>query len=108
MICAWSHNVKFVSTSNERTNDRRFFAQVGIVGCGHGELDKMYETLALIEKRENTKIDLLLCCGDFQVGSWLLRLVFTSCRSFQAVRNEPDLACMACPPRFRAMNTFYK
>lgn len=26
----------------------------------------------------------------------------------QAVRNEQDLESLACPPKFRAMNTFWK
>lgn len=65
--------------------------KVAVVGCNHGELDKLYETIEFVEKRDNIKIDLCLCCGDFQ-----------------AVRNEGDLSCMACPPKYREMNTFYK
>ena len=26
----------------------------------------------------------------------------------QAVRNDEDLCCMACPPKYRHMETFYK
>lgn len=33
----------------------------------HGDLDKVYATLKRLEEEEKTKIDLLLCCGDFQV-----------------------------------------
>lgn len=40
--------------------------QIAIEGCCHGELDKIYETIAYLEQREGTKIDLLICCGDFQ------------------------------------------
>ena len=36
-------------------------------------------------------MDVLLICGDFQ-----------------AVRNPADLAGLACPPKYRSMNTFYK
>lgn len=64
---------------------------VAIVGCGHGELDVMYETLQHIEKERNVKVDMLICCGDFQ-----------------AVRNEDDLSDMACPQKYQRMNTFYK
>ncbi len=32
--------------------------RVAVVGCSHGELEKMYETISYIEKRENTKV----CC----------------------------------------------
>lgn len=43
------------------------------------------------DRHLDRKVDLLLICGDFQ-----------------AVRNEDDLACMACPAKYRHMNTFYK
>lgn len=33
----------------------------------HGELDNVYSTIKYLEEVENTKIDLLICCGDFQV-----------------------------------------
>jgi lariat debranching enzyme len=35
----------------------------------HGELDIVYDTLRKLEEAEGVKIDLLLCCGDFQVCS---------------------------------------
>ncbi|XP_053554722.1 lariat debranching enzyme [Bombina bombina] len=65
--------------------------KIAVEGCCHGELDKIYETIQFLEKKENTKVDLLLCCGDFQ-----------------AVRNEGDMKCMAVPPKYRQMQTFYK
>ncbi|XP_045395096.1 lariat debranching enzyme isoform X2 [Lemur catta] len=65
--------------------------RVAVAGCCHGELDKIYETLALAERRGPGLVDLLLCCGDFQ-----------------AVRNEADLRCMAVPPKYRHMQTFYR
>ncbi|XP_075036190.1 lariat debranching enzyme [Mixophyes fleayi] len=65
--------------------------KIAVEGCCHGELDKIYETIQFMEKKENTKVDLLLCCGDFQ-----------------AVRNEGDMKCMAVPPKYRQMQTFYK
>lgn len=65
--------------------------KIAVEGCCHGELDKIYETLQFLEKKENVKIDLLLCCGDFQ-----------------AVRNEADLRCMAVPSKYRDMQSFYK
>ncbi|XP_021790519.1 lariat debranching enzyme isoform X3 [Papio anubis] len=65
--------------------------RVAVAGCCHGELDKIYETLALAERRGPGPVDLLLCCGDFQ-----------------AVRNEADLRCMAVPPKYRHMQTFYR
>ncbi|CAL9132735.1 unnamed protein product [Musa textilis] len=41
--------------------------KIAVEGCLHGEMDKVYDTIRHIEKVENIKIDLLICCGDFQV-----------------------------------------
>uniref|UniRef100_A0A668AQW4 Debranching RNA lariats 1 n=1 Tax=Myripristis murdjan TaxID=586833 RepID=A0A668AQW4_9TELE len=65
--------------------------KVAVEGCCHGELDKIYETIGYLEKKEGVKVELLLCCGDFQ-----------------AVRNEGDMKCMAVPAKYRMMQTFYK
>lgn len=65
--------------------------KIAVEGCCHGELDKIYETIAYLETKEGVKVDLLLCCGDFQ-----------------AVRNEGDMKCMAVPAKYRTMQTFYK
>ncbi|KAJ0005428.1 hypothetical protein NQD34_015322 [Periophthalmus magnuspinnatus] len=65
--------------------------KIAVEGCCHGELDKIYETIAYLEQKEGIKVELLLCCGDFQ-----------------AVRNEGDMKCMAIPPKYRKMQTFYK
>ncbi|XP_056013098.1 lariat debranching enzyme A-like isoform X2 [Ostrea edulis] len=65
--------------------------KIAVEGCCHGELDKIYETLEHIEKKNNIHIDLLLICGDFQ-----------------AVRNMADLQCMAVPQHYQKLNTFYK
>jgi lariat debranching enzyme len=43
--------------------------QIAVEGCGHGDLDKIYDTMQLMEQREGIKIDLLICCGDFQVNN---------------------------------------
>ncbi|XP_048357886.1 lariat debranching enzyme [Sphaerodactylus townsendi] len=64
--------------------------KVAVTGCCHGALDKMYETLALMEQRHGHALpDLLLCTGDFQ-----------------AVRDSADLQCMAVPPKYRQMGGF--
>ncbi|XP_051566380.1 lariat debranching enzyme-like [Myxocyprinus asiaticus] len=65
--------------------------KVAVEGCCHGELDKIYESISYLENKEGVKVDLLLCCGDFQ-----------------AVRNEGDMKCMAVPAKYRQMQTFYK
>lgn len=64
---------------------------IAVEGCCHGELDKIYETLQFIEKREKIEIELLLCCGDFQ-----------------SVRNEADLNCMAVPDKHKSMQDFWQ
>ena len=65
--------------------------KIAIVGCSHGELEKIYHRIEEIEVANNTKIDLVICCGDFQ-----------------AARNEADLLCMAIPKKFHDMRSFYK
>ena len=65
--------------------------QVAVNGCGHGDLDMIYATIADAERKSGQKVDLLLCCGDFQ-----------------AMRNVDDLHCFACPEKYRAMKDFHK
>jgi len=62
-----------------------------VEGCCHGELDTIYAALQKIEEQEQIKIDLLICCGDFQ-----------------AVRNLGDLECMAVPDKYKKLMSFYK
>lgn len=65
--------------------------KIAVVGCAHGELDIIYETTEYLEKENDVHIDLILCCGDFQ-----------------ATRNLEDLKCLAAPPKYRSLCTFYK
>lgn len=65
--------------------------KIAVEGCMHGDLDNVYATLLHLQRTENTKIDLLLCCGDFQ-----------------AVRNENDLESLNCPAKFKSMESFWK
>ena len=64
---------------------------IAVEGCAHGELDKIYQSLLHIQDLHKIKIDLLLCCGDFQ-----------------SVRNKSDLDSMAVNNKHRQMNSFYK
>ena len=64
---------------------------IAVEGCCHGELDNIYASVEQLAAVHGTKIDVLLICGDFQ-----------------AVRNQADLATMACPVKYRDMRTFYK
>lgn len=65
--------------------------KIAIEGCCHGELDAIYSAIAHLETVEKVKIDLLICCGDFQ-----------------AVRNLDDLECMSVPDKYKELGTFYK
>ena len=65
--------------------------RIAIEGCTHGELEKTYQTIKQIEERDGQKVDLLLCCGDFQ-----------------STRHLSDLACMAVPDKYKSMCSFYK
>jgi len=64
---------------------------VAIVGCGHGEIDRIYQVVGKIEEKRGIKVSLVLCCGDFQ-----------------SVRNMTDLRCMACPIKYQEMHDFYR
>lgn len=64
---------------------------IAIEGCAHGELDTIYAAIENIQTKHKIKIELLICCGDFQ-----------------ALRNTNDLQSMACSAKFRVMNSFYK
>ncbi|KAK2585305.1 hypothetical protein KPH14_009989 [Odynerus spinipes] len=65
--------------------------RIAVEGCAHGELEIIYDTIQEIEKVDRKKIDLLICCGDFQ-----------------STRNLCDLKCMAVPDKYKDMCTFYK
>lgn len=64
---------------------------IAVEGCSHGELDTIYNVIQRLEQMHGFKVDLLLCCGDFQ-----------------SVRNEQDLKCMACPIKYMSMHDFYR
>ncbi|PIO55415.1 Ser/Thr phosphatase family protein, partial [Teladorsagia circumcincta] len=65
--------------------------RLAVAGCAHGEMDKIYEVLAEIEKEKGYKFDLLICCGDYQ-----------------SVRNYGDLHHMHVSEKYRSLQTFYK
>lgn len=54
-------------------------------------MDQIYASVSELEKLGGKRIDLVVCCGDFQ-----------------SVRNIDDLECMACPVKYRALGSFYK
>ena len=85
---------------------------IAIEGCLHGELEKVYSTIAEIEQMEGIKISLLLCCGDFQASTFfdIYRKKFLSVFVVfvQSVRNLGDLRCMAVPDKFKEIGSFWK
>ena len=64
---------------------------IAVEGCSHGELDTIYNTIQHLEHTKKLKIDLLLCCGDFQ-----------------SVRNEKDLKCMSVPAKYMQIKDFHR
>ena len=60
-----------------------------VEGCCHGELDNIYASIAEVERRRGVKVDLLLCCGDFQ-----------------SLRAEQDYDALAVPPKYRELKDF--
>ena len=40
--------------------------QIAVEGCCHGELDDIYATIRQLQEQQQTNIDLLIICGDFQ------------------------------------------
>uniref|UniRef100_A0A0R3RI90 DBR1 domain-containing protein n=1 Tax=Elaeophora elaphi TaxID=1147741 RepID=A0A0R3RI90_9BILA len=64
---------------------------IAVAGCSHGEMDKIYATLAEIERREGYKFDLLISCGDYE-----------------AVRNCGDLKHMHVPEKYRHLQSFHR
>ena len=75
----------------QRDSKGRRVVRIAVEGCGHGELDAIFEAVTHAERVEGVTIDMVLCCGDFQ-----------------AVRNEQDLETMQCPLKYRAMNSFFR
>lgn len=65
--------------------------KIAVEGCAHGELEKIYETIEALEAENNLKVDLLICCGDFQ-----------------STRNMGDLKTMAVSQKYQNMCSFYK
>ncbi|CAM9856153.1 unnamed protein product [Chrysoparadoxa australica] len=62
-----------------------------VEGCAHGELDNIYASIQRIESDRGIRVDLLICCGDFE-----------------AMRSEDDLPSLAVPAKYRHLNSFHK
>lgn len=62
---------------------------IAVEGCCHGELDRIYARIEDHQKRSGQKIDLLVCCGDFQ-----------------SLRNAGDFLSSSIPAKFRRLGNF--
>jgi len=68
--------------------------RMAVQGCSHGSISEIYSTLLSYHTTKTPslpKIDILLCCGDFQ-----------------SVRNHSDLLTMAVPPKYRSLGSFHE
>jgi hypothetical protein len=99
--------------------------RIAVEGCCHGELDNIYKAVEFIRDSRGVHIDMLICCGDFQVRVLQVATAQGACLCCawvglatarllcawlfaQSVRTEEDMECLACPPKYRAMHDFYK
>lgn len=64
--------------------------RVAVIGCAHGEVGALYQAIEEYESRSGHAVDVVVCCGDFQ-----------------ACRNLADLHTMACPAKYKSLNTFH-
>ncbi|CAG9529640.1 unnamed protein product [Cercopithifilaria johnstoni] len=78
-------------TESVKQQERSRKIHIAVAGCSHGEMDKIYATLAEIERREGYKFDLLISCGDYE-----------------AVRNFGDLKHMHVPEKYRHLQSFHR
>lgn len=80
-------NKHFNQSSKFKEKTAKVIMRIVVEGCAHGDLDRIYGVIQSMGK----KVDLLICCGDFQ-----------------STRNLGDLQCMAVPPKYLDMCSFYK
>ena len=72
-----------IGTATERS------VGIAIEGCSHGNLDKIYTRIQDYEQKSGNKIEVLICCGDFQ-----------------SLRDTVDFHSFAAPPKYRALGSF--
>eukprot|EP00759_Apiculatamorpha_spiralis_P028959 PhF_6_TR31403/c0_g1_i2/m.46014/K18328/DBR1; lariat debranching enzyme len=63
--------------------------RIAVEGCGHGNLDIIYDAIKDLDARSGTTTELLLACGDFQCP-----------------RNLDDMNCLVTPLKYRRMGDF--
>jgi lariat debranching enzyme len=73
----------------EGVNTSKKNLRIAVVGCLHGSLKDVYDKIKYNESITDKKVDLLICCGDFE-----------------AVRNRDDLRYKSCPEKYKHMGQF--
>ena len=76
-------------TKQSRRQARSPAAAIALVGDVHGHHDQMVRALLDWQARSGVSIDLIVALGDFQ-----------------AFRDEGDMQCMACPPKYQRLGDF--
>lgn len=79
-----------IATVSTSSSSKRL-VRIAIQGCCHGELDRIYASCQEHERTTGHKLDLLLCCGDFQ-----------------STRDQNDLHSMAVPEKYKTLGDFPK
>ncbi|GET87642.1 hypothetical protein, conserved [Leishmania tarentolae] len=85
-----SERAATTSASPSSSWNERFY-HIAVQGCCHGELDRIYNSCSEHERQTGKRIDVLLCCGDFQ-----------------AVRTAGDMDSMAVPDKYKVLGDFHK
>uniref|UniRef100_A0A6G1S3T7 Lariat debranching enzyme n=1 Tax=Aceria tosichella TaxID=561515 RepID=A0A6G1S3T7_9ACAR len=65
--------------------------KVAVFGCLHGQLNDMFNAVQSHENQNNTKIDLIIVCGDCQT-----------------IRHQDDLQCLAVPNKYKRLGDFHE
>lgn len=96
--------------------------RIAVIGCSHGTLNDIYASVERCDsdaqQRGESKVELMICCGDFQVRFFSISLPCVIPKMLkntgltwlcfrQAMRAPPDLQMMACPPKYRALGQFH-
>jgi lariat debranching enzyme len=77
------------STNNINSSSNIKTVRIAVVGCLHGHLKDVYDEIKANENKTGKKVDILLCCGDFE-----------------SVRNKEDLKFKSCPEKYNHMGQF--
>ncbi|MES1908909.1 MAG: hypothetical protein MHM6MM_001747 [Cercozoa sp. M6MM] len=75
----------------ERPAAQQGIVRVAVQGCGHGQLDHIYELVLEREQKEGKRVDLVCICGDFQ-----------------AIRDLDDMLCVARPEKYHELGHFWE